>query len=106
MARLEKYTDDEICAALMRTNGLVYPAAKLLGCELSTIYSRAQKKSKIRELIDAQRRVIADTAKSKLLDAVENSEPWAISLAIRTFEPMANPQSGGDVATTVVVKYE
>ena len=39
MAAKQKYTQQQIIEALRETKGMVYLAAKRLGCEAQTIYS-------------------------------------------------------------------
>jgi transcriptional regulator of acetoin/glycerol metabolism len=50
--RTTRYTDDEMCKALTSFNGMVYLAAKHLGCAPSAIYRRMEKSARVREVVD------------------------------------------------------
>ncbi len=54
-ARLKRYTDKEIVAALRDSGGLVEIAARELGCNASTIYRRIEKSDKVRAAIASER---------------------------------------------------
>ena len=82
MAR--RYTDEQILHAVGKTGGLVYLAAQALGCDPATIHHRAQKNPKIREAIETQRGRILDFAESKLLEAVNKGEAWAVCFLLKT----------------------
>lgn len=79
-----KFTNEQIITALKETMGLVYLAAKRLGCNPSTIFNRANKFPTIRQVIDDERGHIIDEAELKLHNAILKEEPWAIQLALRT----------------------
>jgi hypothetical protein len=79
-----QYRTTDLISALERTHGMIYLAAKELGCDPSTIYRRAEKDKKIRHTIDSFRGQIIDKAELKLETAVMNGEPWAITLALKT----------------------
>jgi hypothetical protein len=78
------YSTKVILEALARTHGMIFLAAKELGCAPVTIYRRAEKDSKVRDAIDSFRGQIIDKAELKLETAVMNGEPWAITLALKT----------------------
>jgi len=78
------YSTKSIIEALTRTHGMIYLAAKELGCAPKTIYRRAEKEEKIRDAIEEYRGQIIDKAELKLETAVMNGEPWAITLALKT----------------------
>lgn len=79
-----RYTDKQILNAVSQSKGLVFLAAKHLGCTPSTIHHRAQKNPKIRECIEDERGWILDFAESKLLQAVKGGEAWAVCFLLKT----------------------
>lgn len=77
------YSNADIIKALEVNNGLVYLAARGLGCDPDTIYRRAKRCSAIRDAIKRKRGEFIDTAESKLAEAVMRGEPWAVTLALK-----------------------
>ena len=83
MAR-QRYTVEQIIAALKDSKGLIYLAARRLGCHHSTVVRYADKYPKIRETINACRETRIDVAESKLDEAVERGEAWAVCFTLKT----------------------
>ena len=81
---MPRYTTDQIIFALEKVNGMVYLAAKTLGCSVNTIYKRRDKSKRVREAIGQSRGEVVDLAEQKLLAAVIAGEPWAIALVLKT----------------------
>jgi hypothetical protein len=84
MACTQRFTDKQIVAALTKTKGMVFLAAKRLGYNPDTIYERAKSCEAIRDAIRHQRGKLIDTAESKLHAAVNRGEPWAIQMCLKT----------------------
>jgi hypothetical protein len=84
MTRPRLYPNDAIIAALRDCKGLVYLAAKKLGCETSTIYRRAKKSKAVSRVIEHQRGELLDTAELALYNAILKGECWAVTLALKT----------------------
>lgn len=84
MARLQKYTDEQIIEALKATKGMVYLAAERVGCEADTIYNRAKKSKAVAEVIRAERGKVVDTSELRLFTAILNGEAWAVLFSLRT----------------------
>ncbi len=78
------YSKKAIIEALHRTHGMIFLAAKEIGCAPVTIYRRAAKDKKIQDIIDSYRGQLIDKAELKLEQAVLNGEPWALNLALKT----------------------
>ena len=78
------YSTKLILEALHRTHGMIFLAAKEIGCAPVTIYRRAEKEPKIRDTIDSYRGQLVDKAELRLEKAVLNGEPWAINLTLKT----------------------
>jgi len=81
---VERYSTDKIIAALKATNGLVYLAARQVGCTPKTIYTRAKSCVAIRQAIEDSRGELIDLSELKLRAAVLNGEPWAVALVLKT----------------------
>lgn len=84
MARPNVYTNEQIIAALVECKGLVFLAAKRVGCDPDTIYNRAKRSEAVARAIKNQRGEIIDTGELKLYQAILNGEPWAIALVLKT----------------------
>ena len=74
----------EIEAALREARGMVYVAAKRLGCSPNTIKARLEKSEALRDSLTAERGFAGDTAELKLYQAVQNGDAWAIQFYLRT----------------------
>ena len=70
--------------ALSRTKGMVYLAAKMLGCSHTTIYNYAKRHPTVQRAIDANRGEVVDVAELKLYEAIQAGEHWAVAFALRT----------------------
>jgi hypothetical protein len=84
MARTLKYSNEQMAAALAKTQGMVYLAAAHIGCNPDTIYSRAKVSKIVARSIANERGRIIDAAELKLIQAVDRGEPWAITLCLKT----------------------
>ncbi len=65
MAR-EKFTPDQIIAALKAKRGMVHLAARALQCDAKTIYNAMKRHPEIQEARDEQRGQMIDAAESAL----------------------------------------
>jgi hypothetical protein len=81
---MPRYTDEDIMEALRETKGLIYVAAKRLGCDPETISNRAKKVSAVAQVLKAERGGLVDLAELKLYAAVQDGQPWAIALVLKT----------------------
>ena len=79
-----KYTSEAIIEALKSVNGMVYLAARKLGCEPKTIYNRAKAVQEVQRAIEDSRGELVDIAEQKLRAAVLDREPWAVALVVKT----------------------
>jgi hypothetical protein len=80
----EKYTKKEIIAALIETKGMVYVAARKIGCAANTIYNFAEKYPEVKQAMKQERGLMVDMAELHLHKAVTKGEPWAVSLTLKT----------------------
>jgi len=79
-----RLSNQQILDALKEVNGMVYLAARKLGCASNTIYNRMAKSPAIKEACEAARGELVDISEQKLRAAVLNGEPWAIALVVKT----------------------
>lgn len=84
MARPQRYSNEQIIEALRHTKGMVYLAAKHLGCNHETISLRAKSSPKVAAELKVQRGEFVDNAELRLMNAVNNNEPWAILNTLKT----------------------
>jgi hypothetical protein len=83
MAR-QRYTVEEVAAALRACNGLLFLAGERLGCCGKTVERYVQRYASLREQVRASRERRVDIAEGMLDKAVLNGEPWAIRLTLVT----------------------
>lgn len=79
-----QYSTEIIIAALNHRKGLVYLAAKDLGCLPETITKRAKQEPAIMAALKQQRGEFVDIAERTLMNAVLREEPWAVALVLKT----------------------
>lgn len=80
----QRYTVKQVIAALVETKGLVYLAAKKLGCEPKTIQNYANRYAAVKEALVSARGEMVDVAEAKLYQATMNGEQWAVLFSLRT----------------------
>lgn len=80
----EKYSNEQIIAALKAVNGMIFLAARQLGCEPKTIYRRSAKIQAVKQAIYDSRGELVDIAEQKLRGAVHDREAWAVALVLKT----------------------
>ena len=81
---MPRYTNAQIGNALTATKGMVYLAARELGCTPNTIRDRLGKSEILQSLQQALRGETTDTAELKLYTAILAGEPWAIQFYLKT----------------------
>lgn len=80
----ERYTAAQVAAALEATKGMVYLAAKQLGCSHTTIYNYIERHPTVREAWEAQGGEVGDTAELKLYQAILEGQAWAVAFYLKT----------------------
>jgi hypothetical protein len=80
----EKFTTQHVIAALRETKGMVYLAAKKLGCDHKTVSNYAKRHPTVQAAIDDERGHFVDTAELALERAVLSGEGWAVCFALKT----------------------
>src|SRR5690606_3760247 len=81
---MPRYTDKQIIDAITTTRGMVYVAAQRLGCSPDTIKKRINDKPSVREALESARGRMGDTAELKLIEAIQDGQPWAIQFYLKT----------------------
>lgn len=81
---MAKYTQEAMIKAIEAANGMVYVAARKLGCAANTVYNYAKRYPKVQAAIDEQRGILLDTAELALLKAITNGEGWAVCFTLKT----------------------
>lgn len=81
---MPRYTEKQIEAALRQCKGMVYVAAKQIGCSPNTIKKRVAKSERLAEVIEAETGFLLDTAELKLASAVIDGELGAIKYLLST----------------------
>ena len=84
MGTRQKFTQAQIIDALKETKGMVYLAAKRLGCEAQTIYNYRDRYPAVRAEMEQQDGEVDDAAEMVLYKAIMAGEPWAVQFRLRT----------------------
>jgi hypothetical protein len=79
-----KYSQEDVAQALHASKGMVFAAARILGCAPNTIYNYFKRYPELRDVQQAERGLLTDTAELKLADAIERGEAWAICFYLKT----------------------
>ena len=78
------YTNKEIKDALIACKGMVYLAAKRIGCCHHTILKRVRASPDLRAILEGERGQMVDIAEVKMMTAIQAGQPWAVAMALRT----------------------
>ncbi len=84
MTTKQRYTQAQVIAALRKTKGMVYLAAKELGCEAQTVYNYRDRYPAVRAEMEQQDGEVDDAAEMVLYKAIMAGEPWAVQFRLRT----------------------
>lgn len=83
MANKPKYTTQQVIDALQATRGMVYLAAKRLGCNPQTVMNYCQRHPTVEAAKLDARGELLDIAEIRLWAAVQRDEPWAVAFALK-----------------------
>lgn len=116
MTTRQRYTQAQVIAALRETKGMVYLAAKRLGCEAQTIYNYRDRYPAVRAEMEQQDGEVDDAAEMKLYQAIIAGEPWAVQFRLRTkgkgrgyverVQQEVSGPDGGPIQTEHVEKHD
>jgi hypothetical protein len=84
MAKNDKYTTEQVIAALHKTRGMVYLAADELHCSPKTVYNYINRYAAVRTVVAHEDGRVDDTAELGLASAILRGEPWAITFRLKT----------------------
>ena len=84
MAKTNRYTAQQMIDALKATRGLVYLAAKALGCDPDTVQSYCKRFPTVERAKHDARGTLLDVAEERLWQAVQRGDAWAITFALKT----------------------
>lgn len=79
-----RYSVARVVEAIKVSRGMISTAAESLGCDRRTVERYADRYPAVRQAITEQREAVVDVAESRLFTAIDGSEPWAVSLCLRT----------------------
>lgn len=82
--RKRRYTVDQLIAVLKASGGKIASAARSLGCDRTVIYRYKEKYPQIDEVMTEAREYQLDVTELKLFEAINQGEPWAITLYLKT----------------------
>jgi hypothetical protein len=81
---MPRYTTAQIDAALHEAHGMIFVAAKRLGCSRNTIKARLEQSASLRETAELERGLACDIAELKLFESVQRGDSWAVQFFLRT----------------------
>jgi len=84
MARPQKYPDAKIIEALEKAHGMIYAAARTLGCDPGTIYNRAKLSKPVACCLAHENGLVNDMAELKLYEAIMAGDMRAIIFRLST----------------------
>jgi hypothetical protein len=79
-----QFTVDEVAAALEKSHGLVSFAARLLGCNRSTVYEYLNRHPHLRNIISDAGEALLDKGELALEKAIDGNESWAVQFLLKT----------------------
>jgi len=79
-----KFSVEKVCEALRMSRGFKSPAAKILGCDRSTLDDYESESEDIRRVIREERERMGDLAEAGLYRKLVAEEEWAIKFYLRT----------------------
>jgi hypothetical protein len=84
MAGRQRYTPQQVIAAIEAHRGMLTLAAQSLGCSDETMYNYAKRYPSVASAITRQRQRMLDLYELKLYAAIQGGESWAIQYFLRT----------------------
>jgi len=81
---LSPWTPEQVIAALRKTSGLRYLAARELGCSMHTINRFISRSAAVATVVKELKGQRVDFAEGKLWEAIQKGEAWAICFFLKT----------------------
>jgi hypothetical protein len=82
-----KYTPEQMIVAITNARGNIQNAAVILGCARITIKQYVARFPQVREAYLDQHDQVTDIAQSRLVEAIDRGEPWALMFYYREYWP-------------------
>lgn len=82
--RAQRYTPEQVADALTRSKGLITVAARSLGCDPMTVRNYMKRYVSVQRAKDEARTGIVDLAEVRFFQAIDDGQPWAVSMALKT----------------------
>lgn len=83
MARRLRFKKGQIEKAIRESKGMLVMAARKLGCDPSTIHNYLNRWPSLRDVARECNEAVNDMTESKLFDAIERGEAWAICFRLK-----------------------
>jgi len=84
MPTQQKFTAEQMVAALTETRGMVYHAANRLRCSAQTVYNYVKRYATVRQAKEQAEGMMLDNAELALNSAILGGQPWAVMFALKT----------------------
>lgn len=108
---MPRYTEAQIEKALVATKGMVYLAAKHLGCTWHTVDTRVKQSPRLQAVVAEQSGQVLDTAELKLYASIIDGDLGAIKYILSTkgkergYVERQEVTGGGGGALTIDLKW-
>ena len=102
----QKYTAEQVVAAITQSRGLVSYTAQLLGCEEQTVRNYVKRYASVKDALDAARNRIVDLGELRLFQAVDAGEAWAVQYLLRSLGRDRGYGDRIDVTADITVQKE
>ena len=80
----ERFTAEQVIAAIKETKGLISQAAIRLNCDRGTIYGYMERHPEIKEALKDERETMTDIAELALYNKLIQGEGWAVCFYLKT----------------------
>src|SRR5688500_5709115 len=101
MAQGEKFTPDQIIAAIGKAQGNLCKAARALRCEADTLYNYRDRYAEVAEAIKAartsRRELRGEWADFHYFEALKGGKPWAVMRQLDKEDPLALLEGSGSI---------
>ena len=109
---MAKYTATQIAEALTKANGIISTAARIVGCDRSTVHNYINKSPSVKKALEDAREATTDEVESELLKRIREGDTTAIIFYLKTVgrnrgyaeRQEVTGSGGGDIV--IKVKYD
>jgi hypothetical protein len=84
MAKKNRYTTSQVIEALRTSRGLLSMAAQKLHCDIDTVSNYCKRFPTVEAAKQESRVSLLDLAESRLWEAVDRGEGWAVAFCLKT----------------------